>query len=179
MRIKRLNVKKTWEGFPLLEITLPKGEYKHIEPFLSLKDTDLQEYELSISKRRQMRSLDANAYCWVLCHKLAEVLGSTDEEIYICMVHEYGVSEIVPIKDNEVDEKIEFYSRQGLGDHAFDMGKCKGLKGFHNIKRYYGSSGYTSKQMARLIDGLVYEAKEQGIEVLPSEEIQRLKEMWK
>ena len=37
-----------------------------------------------------------------------------------------------------------------------------------------GSSEYDTKEMARLIDGAVSEAKSMGIEVLPDEEIERM-----
>lgn len=44
---------------------------------------------------------------------------------------------------------------------------------------YYGSSVYDKAQMARLIDIVVDECKEQGIETMTPEELARLTEEWK
>lgn len=43
-----------------------RGQYDN------LKDKDL---EITVKPWREKRSLDANAYCWVLINKLAEVLN--------------------------------------------------------------------------------------------------------
>ena len=37
-----------------------------------------------------------------------------------------------------------------------------------------GSSTYNTEEMSKLIDGLVSECKEQGIETLPPEELERM-----
>ena len=41
-----------------------------------------------------------------------------------------------------------------------------------------GSHTYDTKEMSRLIDGAVYEAKQLGIEVLPPDELERMKATW-
>ena len=43
---------------------------------------------------------------------------------------------------------------------------------------YYGSSCYYTKQMSRLIDLVVEDCKEQGIDTATPEEIALLKEEW-
>jgi hypothetical protein len=52
-------------------------------------------------------------------------------------------------------------------------------KEFTHYKIYKGSSEYTTLEMAVLIDGIVSEAKELGIETIPPKEIERLKTMWR
>jgi hypothetical protein len=42
-----------------------------------------------------------------------------------------------------------------------------------------GSHTYDTKEMARLIDGTVSEAKELGIETMPPDELKRMVELWK
>ena len=46
------------------------------------------------------------------------------------------------------------------------------------IRCYYGSSVYNSRQMARLIDWLVDEAKGLGLETKPQEYVNSLLEEW-
>lgn len=48
-----------------------------------------------------------------------------------------------------------------------------------NVQLFYGSSAYDTAQMSRLIDNIVQECKAQGIETMPTEKLDRLKEMWK
>ena len=43
---------------------------------------------------------------------------------------------------------------------------------------YYGSSFYSVEEMAHLIDLVVQDCKELGIETIPPEELERLKNMW-
>ncbi len=53
------------------------------------------------------------------------------------------------------------------------------IDGCKKVMVYYGSSVYDSKEMAHLIDYIVSECKEQGIETLPPWEVERLKKEWK
>lgn len=66
---------------------------------LSLANVSVQELQflkamekLSVSLKRyhEKRSLDANAYCWVLCSKIAEKVGSSKDEVYEQMLQDYG-----------------------------------------------------------------------------------------
>ena len=49
---------------------------------------------------------------------------------------------------------------------------------FKIINAYYGSSSFNSKQMARLIDGVVQDCKVYGIETKSQKEIDSLLESW-
>lgn len=49
---------------------------------------------------------------------------------------------------------------------------------FKIINAYYGSSSFNSKQMARLIDGVVQDCKAYEIETKPKEEIESLIRSW-
>ena len=46
------------------------------------------------------------------------------------------------------------------------------------VRCYYGSSTYNTKQMSRLIDFLVEECKELGIETMSPQELRSLMEAW-
>ena len=51
-------------------------------------------------------------------------------------------------------------------------------KKFTHYKIYKGSSEYDSREMAILIDGVISEAKEMGIETMTPQELERLKKSW-
>lgn len=127
---------------------------------------------------REKRSLDANAYFWVLADKLAEKLNSTKEEVYKNYIKDIGGnSGIVCVEDKAVDKLCEVWESRGIG-YQTDVFPSK-LKGCTNVVLYYGSSTYDTKQMSRLIDFVVEDCKEQGIETKTPDEIENLKSLWK
>lgn len=133
---------------------------------------------VDISKQKKKRSLDANALLWVLCQKIAEVIHSTKELVYQKFIKEVGQFEIVPIKAEAVERWIEVWNSKGLGWFAEVMEDSK-LPGYKKVISYYGSSAYDQKEMSVLLDEVVRECKELGIETLPPDEIKALKENWK
>lgn len=44
---------------------------------------DVEKLDITVEKHRSKRSLDANAYFWVLCDKMAKRLGSDKWTIYL------------------------------------------------------------------------------------------------
>ena len=59
-----------------------------------------------------------------------------------------------------------------------DMGPCKRTKGYELIALYHGSSVYNAEEMARLIDCLVDDAKQIGVETRPQWEVDALLQEW-
>ena len=128
---------------------------------------------------RKKRSLDANSYAWLLIGKIADVLRTSKEEIYIKMLTRYGQREkqLISIIDNE--EAIAMIYR-ATNNHCTVVGEgTVNGKQFKHLAILIGSSQYDTRQMAILIDGIVSECKEMGIETLPPDEIKALKESWK
>lgn len=179
MKIKSIYPELLYDGAKLI-ITFAKGENRAVgKLFESIGGIDQsKDYEVSIRPKKRKRSLDANAYLWVLIGKLGEVLHKPDTEVYREYIKDNGVFQIVPIREDAIKRWTETWKRNGIGWVCDDLGECRNTKGYHNIKCYYGSSTYTTKEMARLIDAVVYECKEQGIETMTPAEIERLKVMW-
>lgn len=139
---------------------------------------ELKEHDVSIEVKRwrKKRSLDANAYAWVLIDKIAQATGIPKTEVYRQAIREIGgVSDIVAVPDNAVDKFREGWSKQGIGWQTEILDSKPGYK---RIVVYYGSSTYDTKQMSALIDSLVQEAQALGIETLPPAEIVRLNSQW-
>lgn len=128
---------------------------------------------VTLKIKHPRRSLDANAYLWILCDKLAAVLGSTKEEIYQHAVREAGHMIVAPIPEEEVDRFIQSWERRGLGAFGTRMGGRR-TDGRVNVLLYFGSSEYDSKEFSRLLDYIIAECKEQGIETLPPRELEAL-----
>ena len=137
-----------------------------------------QQFDVEIKRHRERRSLDANAYCWVLLDKLAAVLHIPKLDIYRDLIQNIGGnSEIIPIRREVVETFCQAWEHNGSGWITVRTGTSK-LKGYENIIVYYGSSVYDTAQMSRLIDLLVQECKEQGIETLPPDKLAVMQEEW-
>ena len=135
-------------------------------------------YDLEVKEHRQKRSLDANAYCWVLINKIADALRITPKEIYRQAIQNIGGNyEIIPIKEEAAERFRQIWESQGLGWPCVDMGKSK-IQGYRNLRAYYGSSTYDTRQMSMLIDNLVQDCKALDIETLPPEKLALLMEGW-
>ena len=162
----------------ILKIKGSKEPTGKILNYIGKKLAGNKEAILKVDEYHPKRSLDANSYLWVLCGKIAELVGSTKEEVYQKCVNEAGQYEIVPIKREDIKKYKRMWESQGIGYMTEVLGECKRTKGYMNVIRYYGSSTYDSKQMATLIDNVVQECEELGIETIPPEELKSLCEAW-
>ena len=131
---------------------------------------------IDLKKYRKKRSNDANAYAWVLLGELQNALNIPKEEIYRDLIRNIGSYEIVPVKNEAVERFRQAWSKNGLGWITETM-KSK-LEGFTNVVAYYGSSTYNTKEMSRLIELLIEECKQFGIETKPQAEIDSLLKEW-
>ena len=138
--------------------------------FDELHDT---EVDVTIKKHRNKRSLDANAYAWVLIDKIAAKRSMSKAEVYRNAIKDIGgVSDVVCIQNKAKQTMIDIWTRNGIGWQAEEM-ESK-IPGCTNLVLYKGSSVYDTKQMSALIDSLVQDAKAIGIETRPQEEIESL-----
>lgn len=140
----------------------------------SLRDVDLK---LTLVKYRQKRSLDANAYYWVLVTQIAEALKIGKVEAHNQLVADYGQ---LDMQDGQVvsvmlREDIDWKKLPQL--HLRPTSKTVTNSKGTVFRCYFvcrGSHTYDSKEMAVLINGTIAEAKELGIETLTPMEVQRM-----
>lgn len=154
-----------------------------ISLLLDTKELDIVEelknenkLNVELKKYRKKRSLDANAYCWVLCDKIAKQIGNiTKEDVYKDAILNIGTFEPMIIEEKAYENFKRIWERQGLGFLIQEVSrKDKCIK----VHCYYGSSTYDSKEMSLLIDLIVQQAKEIGIETMPQAELNSLLESW-
>lgn len=144
-------------------------------------DEEMQEgktYTADLKQYRRRRSLDANAYAWVLIGKLASKLNLPKEEVYRVFIRDVGDNyTIVPIRDDAVDKWIETWRDRGLGWICEILGESK-LPGYTNVVSYYGSSTYDSLQMSRFVSLIVGECQSHGIDTMTPQELSLLMEAY-
>lgn len=134
---------------------------------------------IELKKYRKHRSLDANAYFWKLLTELCELVEIDTIEEYKRRVKELGIFRQFKIEKDNIKTFEKIWTAQGIAwfcevADTIYIGNTE----FKIINAYYGSSSYNSKQMARLIDGVVQDCKEYGIETKPQAEIDSLLKEW-
>lgn len=156
------------------------------EEYDKLKDKE--RLRIRIVQYRAKRSLDANAYYWTLLTKFAGVIGLSNPEAHNMMLRGYGQSEIfdgkavyVTIPDTEESEKkVNNATDYHLAPTSqVRMGNDDVLYRTYRLLR--GSRTYDTKEMSRLIDGLITCCKEAGIpetEIASPNEKEILKERY-
>jgi hypothetical protein len=134
-------------------------------------------YDAELKEHREKRSLDANAYLWVLCGKLAQHYNVSPEDIYRQNIRSIGGNyEVVAVQTIAADSFKTKWESNGIGWMA-DPFESK-LEGCTNFRCFYGSSQYDTRQMSQLLDRIIDDCKEAGIETLTPAEIARMKEEW-
>lgn len=132
-------------------------------------------YELR--RVEQKRSLDANAYAWVLIYKIAEKMGLPPDDVYRQYIRDLGckvtvstvAAEDAPL---EIDSFVSGHiGRQVLwDDHS--------VPGYVVLHKKYGSSNYSRAEMARFIDCIVQDCEALGIETKDQGYIDSLLGRW-
>lgn len=178
-----------------------------LENYPAEEINDLLDCEIAIrlNKCRNKRSLDANAYFYVLVNKIAERAKLSDIEVHdkllsqnLAYVIENGAVDwivadwksnahrLVKLAVTEHGKQQFKYYYDSLQDVALNKpngepyrdseGNPKTSRIFWHIK---GSHEMDTKEMARLIDATVAEAKDLGIETMTPADIEKMKQMWK
>lgn len=136
------------------------------------------EVNVEVKKYRKKRSLDANAYCWVLIDKIAQKVKLDKAQVYKRAIRRIGgVSTVVCVLDSAVNMLTQSWESKGIGWQT-DILDSK-IPNCTNVVLYYGSSVYDTEQMSDLIDSLVQEARALNIETLTPDKIELLKGEYK
>ena len=161
-------------GKPSLTLEVnEKSEFEALVDELGNKE----KLSIEIKPYRERRSLDANAYFWVLCDKLAEKLRKSKTEIYRELIRDVGgVSETVCVINSAVERFRANWQAKGLGWQT-EATESK-IEGCTNVTVYFGSSTFDKDQMARLLDLTIQECKEQNIPTETPDQIAEMKARW-
>jgi hypothetical protein len=128
---------------------------------------------IEVSQQKRKRSLDANGMLWAICTQIAAAIKSSKDEVYLTMLERYGVFTHIIVKAEAVERiKQEWRTCRVLGEVTVN-----GKTGIQ-IQCYYGSHLYDSKEFSVLLEGVISEAREMGIEVISEQDKQLLIQQW-
>lgn len=157
-----------------------EAETVNLNDVNKLKDAD--RLRIEVKKYRQRRSLDANSYYWVLLSRVADALNISKPHCHNLMLRRYGQIELfdgrvaytmLPDTDETTQRMEQMEEAHFAPTGQVTMGKDGVM--YRGWKLLKPSHRYDSKEMSVLIDGLIDEAKQVGVETLPPDEIARIK----
>lgn len=170
MKFKANNIelKKLMNGDTEIVLSCKDNKNTLISELNSRKQRFNGEIEVSIDKWRNKRSLNHNALFWDMCSYLSEHINDsyiTPHEIYRELIKEYGVSIIYPVPDELVDMVIKDWENRGEGWLTAKLRKSKIDGNYTNVKFWFGSSVYNSKQFWRLVEGLKVMCRDNELDI--------------
>lgn len=141
------------------------GNGNEIINFIRTNGTD-KKYEIKL--KRKIRSKNANAYMWELLQKLAELYCTSKIELYKKYVKEYGVFQVITMNPEAIKTFERLWSDRGIGWFTEIL---EYNKESIQVIAYYGTSSYNTKQFYNVVQHIVEDCKEEGIETLTPREI--------
>lgn len=141
-----------------------RGQLKTVLRWLQENGKKDKTYE--VKEVRQKRTLTQNAYYWELLSQLAEVLELSNDEMHFHLLRRYSRASILAAKDYV--NPFLFYKYCILDYYDEDQG-------VKYWRFYQASSEMDTKEFTRLLDGLISECKEVGIETATPEELARMR----
>ena len=126
-----------------------------------------------VKQHREKRSLNANALLWKCLGEMAEVLRCDKWDVYLMMLRRYGKYTYICVMPDAVESvKKQWRECETLGDLVINGKKAVQMLCF------FGSSTYDSKEFSVLLDGVISEMKEMGLETPMDKELERVIEQW-
>lgn len=127
-------------------------------------DIDL---DISFSRHRNRRSIDANAFLWACLGEIARAINSDTWSIYLYMLERYGKFTHILVKPEAVEQVRRVWRETKI------VGEKDGMI---QMLCFFGSSTYNTKEFSQLLDGVISEMKEMHLETPPDEEMKQLLE---
>lgn len=180
MKARLTGLARGMDGGYLLTISTPDKAVEGI--WDALRETDVA---VEVKKWRRKRSMDANAYFHLLVGKIAEKLSETDKEpptnddVKRRLVLDYGAIDtdtdghIVGAKIPAGVDIIKYYPYAKVYKEVQENGRTYECYVFYKRTR-----DLDSKEMARLIDGTIKEAKQLDIDTAKPWELEAMKNAW-
>lgn len=146
-----------------------KGLFKKDKLLIEISNLDKDKlYDVKISEYSDKRTKTMNSYYWVLVTQLANALRTSKDELHAELIKRYSqrdyISLLANIKPSDYFPYFEYQSTFKHNNNTF--------KSYLVFKR---SSDMNKHEFSILLDGLISECKEVGINTMTPEEIAQLR----
>lgn len=166
------NVSKDWMTNQY-QITFTVNEPSAIKGIDSIKDCEC--LSINAEKYRNSRSNNANRLLWDCLGKIAMAHTPPIDkwDVYLDMLKHYGKYTYLCVKPNVVDAmKAQWRESEVIGELEINGQKAV------QMLCYFGSSTYDTKEFSKLLDGVISEMENMGLQPPASQEMQKALEQW-
>lgn len=153
----------------------------NVDKLIALVESD-EVKQVSIEVDKKKRTLTANNYMWALLSQIAKKMNISLGNCYCKAIKDYGVF-VGMFCVKEAYELAERMHNLNATEVEHTSTFCyitnewkKGDKEFVEFNAFYGSSNYDQYEFSKLLNGVVADAQELGIETLEDMKIKQLME---
>lgn len=139
-------------------------------------------FVIEIYAEKKKRSLTANSYLFALLNQIANKLNRSLGDVYCKAIVDYGIFASAICK-KEAFEMVERLHNASATKVEHSSALCcitkewkKGDVEWVEFNAFYGSSSYDKSEFSKLLNGVVGDAKEMGIETLDDIRLKELVE---
>lgn len=140
------------------------------------------EIAFDFDKYSPNRGLNANAYFWSLCDKIAKVLRTDKDAVHVLEIRRYGVFDQYDVVAEQVPIFKKFYidveTKYTYTKRLFTAEGAEVVTTMAHIMAYKHSHEYSSRDFALLLNGTIEDAHDLGIETWSQEEVDNLIARW-
>lgn len=167
-KANKLDAKKLLSGNTEILLEVEDKQNSLISQLFEQKQLFDSVLIVSIDKFRNKRSLNHNRLFWDMCNYLADYINDpliTANTIYQELIRDFGVSTIYPVEDELLELIIKDWENRGDGWLTQIQRKSKIDENRTNVKFWFGSSIYDSKQFWRLVEGLKAKCRDEKLDI--------------
>ena len=158
----RGEIKGLSSTFPERRVRIELETNGTLEDIEKLKGKDLT---ISLSRYRKKRSLDANAFLWKCLGDMAAVLGMTAMDMYLDSLERYGKFIYIQTVESGYKEVKRVWRHTKIVGDFIGVNPITGEKEkYLEVLCYFGSSTYDSKEFSVLLNGVIEDMAELGLE---------------
>ena len=145
---------------------------KDVEKLVETVNNSKKPYIADIKQEVKKRSTKANAYAWALIQEIVNYLNlrgatETKESIYFQMLRNYGQGLVLTgLTERQISHAKQMYKYY---DEATEPFSDKPI-----LKVYIGSSLYDTTEMTILLNGIIHECQQLGIETATPDEVLKM-----
>lgn len=163
---------EAYKAFPSGEyrITFSVNERDAVEACSELQNILLQ---VKAVKYRKKRSVDANALLWKCLTEMAAKLNCDKWEVYLQELKHFG--KCVPLTIQK--DALEVFKQTWREIEIVGEFEAYGQK-MVSLICYFGSHLYNTEEFSRLLNGVIQDMKDMGLQPPPSEDMRRSLEEW-
>ena len=158
----RGTIKRLGNTFPERKILIELETDGRLEDIEKLQGKDL---DITLKAHREKRSLDANAFLWSCLGKMGGVLNEPTYDMYLYSLEKYGKFIFVQVIENAYEDLKRMWRHTKIIDDFIGLNPITGEKEkYLEVLCFFGSSTYNSKEFSRLLEGVISDMEQMGLE---------------